>query len=110
MKKEKYFVNGKNHKRAYRRHKWNVKFKNRSLKWTNYGNRLFYLGYDKRVEGIDILHNYIYTGKWWTFLRTTGKPCSCNLCSDDKYKRKRKQYIVKEAFDEIAEVVEWKTR
>lgn len=30
----------------------------------------------------------LYHNNWWPALRTTGKPCSCWMCSPNKYKRK----------------------
>ena len=84
-----------NHKRtsAYRRHKKWVNFKRRLINWTNW-----YYDPQRKAEDIEEALN----GKAYTFLQTTGCPCNCYMCSGyNKYKRPKKQDILKEAYKDI---------
>ena len=77
----------KNYSRAYNRHKQHVKFVRRVKNWLR--KELT----EKNLE--DAL-----TGKTFIFLRTTGRPCNCEMCTYLKYKRTPKHKIMKEAFKE----------
>jgi hypothetical protein len=70
----------KNMKRAYRRYKKQVHLKRRAEK--NY----YWLGFEEesKAEFIKkVLHGEIHT-----WLRHTGRPCNCSMCSRyDKYQR-----------------------
>ena len=86
----------KYYKRALRRHQKQVKFKRRMENYLN--------GFSYGRERIKEYRQAIIKGEAWTFLRTTASPCNCWMCSGyNKYKRKRKQYILKEAWKEILE-------
>ena len=88
----------KNYKRAYRRFKQDIKFKQRIKKWTC-RNEVF-VGPEGRCSRRAFIEG-ILKGEYWTFLKNTGRPCSCLMCSSNKYKRKQKQYILIEAWKEI---------
>lgn len=90
----------KDRKRAYRRYKKEIKFKKRIKNWAR-GSYSF--GYKNREEWIDA----ILKGETSTFLRTTGTPCNCWMCSgENKYQRPQKQYIKKEIEnDEIYSII-----
>lgn len=74
----------KDYKRAYRRHmKW-VKFIRRAKNWFKNSTDDTY-NLKQAIEG-----------KCATWLRTTGRPCNCYMCSTyEKYKREQSQYINK---------------
>jgi hypothetical protein len=75
--------------RAYNRHKQETKFKKRVKNWfknTSERNRDYY----KQLA---------IEGTYAKFLKTTGKPCSCILCSGNKYKRKPKCEVIKRYLD-----------
>lgn len=74
--------------RAYNRHKQKTKFLKRVEKW--------FCSYSSRFK-----REYIeeaLTGKGYTFLRTTGRPCNCEGCTYLKHKRTPKHKVIKEAF------------
>ncbi len=80
----------KNYNRAYNRHKQHVKFVRRVKNWfaSHWGNEA-----DEIEKAL--------TGKGYTFLRTTGRPCNCYGCSGYyKYKRTPKHKIIRDAFKE----------
>ena len=79
----------KNTKRAYRRHKKRVKFEKRLNDWFSYWGDTPW-----KYENIEKAR----LGEGWTFLRTTGKPCSCDGCSPN-YKRPPKSKTQKEIWD-----------
>lgn len=81
----------KNLKRALRRHQWEKKFKKRIKNWFN--------GCTKDRQS---LIEETLKGECLTFLRTTGNPCNCYMCSGyNKYVRQQKQYVQKEIDEEI---------
>ena len=82
----------KNYSRAYNRHKKETKFKTRVKKWfaSHWGND---------AEEIE----KALTGKGYTFLKTTGRPCSCSMCSYLKYERMSKQKVNKIITDALNE-------
>lgn len=85
----------KDRNRAYRRHKKWVKFKRRLDMWVEKSSSSW-CDYDS-----DFKDNVI-KGEYCTWMRTTSKPCNCFICSgENKYNRPQKQYILKEAFEEI---------
>lgn len=51
----------------------------------------------------DDVKKLVREGKCCTFLRTTGRPCNCSMCTYEKYERKQKQYIEKDVWKEINE-------
>ena len=86
-----YIVNGKNYKRAYRRHKRFVKFNNRTNVWIQSITVLY--GESGELVSHGEKKKEILDGKSHNFLRTTGNPCNCYGCSGMfKYKRTPKQY------------------
>ena len=78
----------KNLSRAYNRHKQHTKFINRVKKWfsgnSQNGDREYYKGLTLK-------------GKHFTFLRTTSRPCNCEMCTYLKYKRTPKHKVLKNA-------------
>ncbi len=78
----------KNLNRAYNRHKAETKFKNRVKKWmsSHWGNSI-----EETQIALD--------GKGYTFLRSTGRPCSCYGCSQYKYERTPKYKVIKESLE-----------
>ena len=83
----------KNLKRALRRNQWEVKFKKRIKNW------LITCKDKKEKESVT---EQALKGECLTFLRTTGNPCNCAMCSYYKYVRQQKQYIQKEINEEIS--------
>jgi hypothetical protein len=82
----------KNYKRAYRRWKKQVKFKRRVNLW------IHDLTYNRK----DGLKERILKGESHRFLKTTGCPCNCYMCSGmNKYKKIPKFKILKECFNDI---------
>ena len=77
----------KNMSRAYNRHKQHVKFIRRVKNW---------------LKGQSIGENLddALAGKSFIFLRTTGRPCNCGMCTYLKYKRTPKHKVMKEALKE----------
>ena len=69
----------KNMKRAYRRHKKEVWIQKRLSKWLQ--------RYSNKEKAKEIAQ--AKKGESWTFVRTTGKPCSCKICSIFKYRNER---------------------
>ena len=88
----------KTYKRAYRRYKKWIKFKKRVDQWTNYWSP-------------DPVRQYkadILAGRSCTWLKTTARPCNCFGCSGaNKYVRPKKQDVLKEVWEEIADVAQW---
>ena len=68
----------KNYRRALRRHKKHVKFIKRAKKW-----------FANNSWGDYNLQSAI-EGKCSTWLRTTGRPCNCYMCTYEKYTRDHK--------------------
>lgn len=92
----------KNMKRALRRHQKHAKFLKRLKKWINPGATLYLPGktagdfvYKTRIQTIE----EALEGKCYTFLRTTGRPCNCEMCTYLKYERQPKHKALKEAFE-----------
>lgn len=80
----------KNYNRAYNRHKQHVKFVRRAKNW---------FASHWRNEPCEI--EKALTGKGYTFLRTTSRPCNCYGCSGYyKYKRTPKHKVIRDAFNE----------
>lgn len=78
----------KNMSRAYNRHKQETKFIKRVKDW-------FVRPLGNRKEEL----KKALTGEGYTFLRTTGRPCNCHMCTYLKYKRTPKNKVIKEAFE-----------
>lgn len=92
--------------RAYRRYKKEVKFKKRLKKLLPRRGMERYYGvngwcsYEEYVEQIKKSQN-------WTWLKTTSTPCSCDMCSYQKYRNERtkeNRQAMKEAWKEIEEI------
>lgn len=83
----------KDYKRAYRRYMKHVKFIKRVNNWfCTYSNRY---REEYKKQALD--------GTNFTFLRTTGRPCNCYMCSEyDKYKREQSQYIKRQIDKDMA--------
>lgn len=79
----------KNYNRAYNRQQKHVKFIKRVKKW-------FASHWKNDAEEIE----KALTGKGYTFLRTTGRPCNCDICMHEKYKRIPKHKVIRDAFKE----------
>lgn len=85
----------KNYSRAFRRWKKEVNFKRRVNNWLK--GTWSYSASEKEEWKQRIL-----SGKDCTFLRTTGNPCNCWMCSGyDKYERIPKFKINKNIWDDI---------
>jgi hypothetical protein len=82
----------KNYSRAYNRHKKHTKFIKRVKKW--------FSGADRNGDK-EYYINLTLQGKHFTFLRTTGRPCNCEMCTYKKYEREPKYKIVREALKEL---------
>lgn len=80
----------KNYSRAYNRHKQHVKFVRRVKNWFS-----SWSGKYKKQYVDEAL-----SGKNFTFLRTTGRPCNCEGCTYRKYKRTPKHKVIRDAFNE----------
>jgi len=100
----------KDYKRAYRRYKQLINFKRRVKNWTKRNGVTCYwspvetphIVYQTREE----LRREIYAGQSHTFLKTTGNPCSCFICSEyNKYNRPKSQNIQKDIFIQIQDNV-----
>lgn len=80
----------KNYSRAYNRHKQETKFKKRVKNWFASsgqecnGDKEYYL-------------NLTLKGKHFTFLRTTSRPCNCEMCTYLKYNRIPKHKVIRGA-------------
>lgn len=87
----------KNYNRAYNRYMKHVKFVKRLNKWITGNVHTSWekgkgIVYKKRVDVIEDA----FKGECYTFLRTTGRPCNCYMCSTyEKYKREQNQYVKK---------------
>lgn len=82
-------------KRAYRRYMKEVKFKKRVKTWTQ---GTYTWNPQLREEWI----KEIFEGKASTFLRTTGRPCNCWMCSgENKYERPKNQDVQKYIWEQI---------
>jgi hypothetical protein len=73
----------KNMKRAYRRYKKEVLLKRRARNYYDYS---WSLSVDNTKSWADF-YNDVESGEVHTWMRNTGKPCSCSLCSSEKYVR-----------------------
>ena len=78
----------KNMNRAYSRHIKKVKFLKRLKNWLASSKN--------KIEETEQALN----GDCLTFLRTTGRPCNCEMCTYQKYKRTPKHKVIKEAMIE----------
>jgi len=106
MLMKKHEINGKNYKRAYRRHCSKKKLKQRSKKWAQF----FYLPtYGKEEESETKSWSYIWneiqSGNCGRWLRTTGKPCSCEGCSPT-FKREPSFKILKNIVKDLEDEAE----
>lgn len=76
-------------KRAYRRYKKEVHFKRRAknvFSWMGYSSEPC----EQHLSWAEYW-NKIQSGERATWLRTTGRPCDCDMCTTyDKYKRPSK--------------------
>jgi len=104
--KTKFEINGKDHKRAYRRHCARKKLKLRAKKWwpllslPTIGEHES--GFTKKWADI---WSKVECGEYARWLRTTGKPCSCEMCSPP-FKREPKDKVQKEIFKAVFEINE----
>lgn len=80
----------KNYKRAFRRHMKQVKFEKRLNNWFSHWQNSSW-----KLNCLDEARR----GQSFTFLRTTGKPCSCAGCSPT-YSRKQKHLIQQQIWDD----------
>jgi len=88
----------KNMKRSLRRYKSKCKFEKRLKIWIRQGMHIVTEDYTFRGVGgeqLDIIRNDIREGKYWCFLKDTSNPCSCCICSGEKYKRLNKYELNK---------------
>lgn len=83
----------KNLSRAYNRYMQHVKFVKRVKKWFSIYHRYDSGNYDLEIEET-------LKGERCTFLRTTSRPCNCEMCTYLKYERTPKHKVMKEAFKE----------
>jgi hypothetical protein len=80
-------------KKALRIHYAKVKLTKRINNWfnTRWGSNLE-------------MKEQAYRGEICTFLRTTGNPCNCYMCSgSNKFVREQKQYVVKKIKSDLEE-------
>jgi hypothetical protein len=79
----------KNYSRAYNRHKQETKFKKRVKNWMskNWNDSNYY--HQEKQKAL--------SGKGYTFLRTTGRPCNCEMCTYLKYNRIPKHKVIRDA-------------
>ena len=82
----------KNLSRAYNRYMQHVKFVKRVNKW-------FSAGIERFCGERNYYKDLTLKGKHHTFLKTTGRPCNCEMCTYLKYKRTPKHKVIKEAFE-----------
>ena len=73
----------KNMKRAYRRYKKQVHLKRRARNYYDYS---WSLSIENTNSWADF-YNGVENGEFHIWMRHTGKPCSCSLCSSEKYVR-----------------------
>lgn len=81
----------KNMKRAYRRYKKEVHLKRRAR---NYYDWSYSLSIHKESCWAEFKESVEF-GESYTWMRSTGKPCSCNMCSHNKYSRLPKSDVKK---------------
>ena len=95
---KKHELNGKDHKRSYRRTQQRVVLKRRAEMWweANGGGEYFGVGFEGRTKSsrAKFVDN-VMKGKACTFLRWSAKPCSCYMCSELKYERVSKHKWLK---------------
>lgn len=94
-----------NHKRAFRRWKQHVNFLRRLNDWIKPGHTLYLSepGTDNRFfyrSKADTIKMAL-KGKCYTFLKTTGRPCNCNMCTYEKYERPLKSNLNKQIWRDI---------
>lgn len=83
----------KSYNRAYNRQQKQIKFIKRVKNWfassgsEHNGDKEYYL-------------NLTLKGEHLTFLKTTGRPCNCYLCTYLKYKRIPKNKVIRDALNE----------
>ena len=99
---KKFEVYGKSYKKAYRRHCARKKLKLRARKWEG----MFSMDYQpfqfSRVASWGEIWQKIEKGELACWLRTTGKPCSCECCSPS-FKREKREKIKKYIYNTIFE-------
>jgi len=93
MKKHEF--NGRDYTRAYRRHCAKKKLKQRARNWTTFF-LLPPLELDgQHIKSWGVLWEKIEKGDVGRWLQTTGKPCSCEMCSRH-FVRESKSEILKQ--------------
>jgi hypothetical protein len=92
----------KENKKALRRWKSQCKFEKRIRIWVPANKtQLFFMDDGrKRLTSAEI-RDEIRAGKCWNFLKWTSTPCSCSMCSGEKYKRMPKGKINKQIWGDI---------
>lgn len=102
-------INGKSYKRAYRRHCFDKKFKQRAKKRETW----FRLDCENRDEFDRSTYQSwakiwkdLKEGKYGHYLRTTGQPCSCEMCRYPYYKREEKSKVLKRIWKDIQDEAE----
>ena len=78
----------KNLSRAYNRHMQHVKFIKRVKNW-----------FIRPSRDDEYYLKLTLQGKNLTFLKTTSRPCNCEMCTYQKYKRIPKHKVMKGLFD-----------
>lgn len=103
----------KDYKRALRRWKSKCKFEKRLKIWVKqadyfkqpYNGDFNYVNCDNSIKigghHIEDVKNEIRAGKYWNFLKSTSRPCSCSMCSYLKYERIAKHKIDKQVWKDI---------
>lgn len=93
-----------NHRRAFRRWKQRVKFLKRLKNWIKPGITRYYgrdeYGYPIYKHRDNEIQEAL-KGECYTFLRTTGRPCNCWMCTYEKYERPSKGELDKQIWDDI---------
>ncbi len=82
----------KSYNRAYNRQQKQIKFIKRVKNWFNPLS-------DVRGDKQHFL-DLTLKGKHFTFLKTTSRPCNCDMCTYLKYKRMPKHKIIRDALNE----------
>lgn len=75
--------------------------------WIKPGERLYFDSTTKRIveKSKEEIIQSALRGECYTWLRTTGRPCNCYMCSTyEKYKREPKQNIKKQIEQELNDV------
>ena len=90
----------KDRTRALRRYQKEIKFKKRIKTWFPEGRRAEYF------ENFDEFAKEVKEGKAYTFLRTTGNPCNCFMCSQHNKFRKDRTKFEREALEEALKEIE----